>query len=69
MNKDVFARYPKERLLKGKQTFAHVKNPPKNTTIGCKTKPLSSQKVGHENGQFGVTWLEHLLVPSGMGKC
>ncbi len=69
MNEKVFVQYSKECLLEVKQTFTHVNNPPKKLTTGGKTKPLSFQKVGHENKHLGVTWLEHLVMPFRMGKC
>jgi len=52
-----------------KQTPIHVGHPPKKPTIGDKTKPLGSQKVGSKSRQPKVTWLGHLIVPSEIGKC
>ncbi len=52
-----------------KQIPAYVNNLPKKLTIRDKTKPLSSQKVGPENGQPRLTWLRHLVVPSRTRKC
>jgi hypothetical protein len=69
MNKDVLAQYLKECVLEVKQIFAHVGNPPNKLITKDKIEPLSFQKVRHENGQLGVTWLKHLVVPFGMGKC
>ncbi len=69
MSGDMFTQYSKERLLKRKQNLAHVKNSLEKFTIGVKTKPLSFQGVGHESGHPKVTWLGHLVVPFGRGKC
>ncbi len=69
MSEDMFTQYPKEHLLKGKQIFAYVSNPPKKPTTKGKIKPLGSQKVGHDNEHPRVIWLRHLVVPSRMGKC
>jgi hypothetical protein len=69
MSRDVFAQYLKKQLLKGKKTLARVSNPPNKSAIGGKIEPLSSQKVGHENGHPKVTWLKHLIMSSQMGKC
>jgi len=52
-----------------KQTSACVGNLPKKLANGDKIKPLGSQRVGCENGQHGVTWFGHFIMPSGMGKC
>jgi hypothetical protein len=52
-----------------KQTLTCVSDPPKKPTIGDKTKPLGSQKVGLENKQPRVTWLGYLVMPSKMEKC
>jgi len=41
----------------------------KEFTIRDKTKPLSFQKVGLDNGQPRLTWLRHLVVPSRTRKC
>jgi hypothetical protein len=49
MSKNVFTQYPKEHLLERKQIPIRVSDLPKKFAIGGKTKPLSSQKVGHEN--------------------
>jgi hypothetical protein len=59
----------KECLLKRHQTLVRVNDPPKQLAIGGKIEPLGSQRVGHENQHPRVTWLGHLVVPSGMGKC
>jgi hypothetical protein len=64
MNGDVLVQYPNKCLMKRKQTPTHVSHPPKKLPIGGKTKPLSSQRVGHENGHPRVTWLRHLVVPT-----
>jgi hypothetical protein len=69
MNENMFARYPKEHLLKVKQTLARVHDLPKKRTIGDKIKPLGFQKVGCESEQPKVTWFGHFIVPAGMGKC
>jgi hypothetical protein len=58
-----------ERLLKMKQTFIHVGDPPKKPTTKDKTKSLNSQRVGPENGQPRVSRLKYLVMPSKMGKC
>jgi hypothetical protein len=47
----------KEHLLKARQLFAHVSNPPKKFTTWGKTKPLSFQKVGFEGKQPRVKGL------------
>ncbi len=49
MSNDVLVQYPKEHLLERKQTCVRVSNSPKKFAIGGKTKPLGSQRVGHEN--------------------
>jgi hypothetical protein len=36
----------------------------KKIVIGNKTKPLSSQRVGHEIKQPGVTWLLYFVMSS-----
>jgi hypothetical protein len=69
MNGDMFVQYPKEHLLKRKQTFAHVSDLLNKFITGDKIKPLGSQRVGHESGHLRVTWLGHLIMPSRMGKC
>jgi hypothetical protein len=69
MSGNVFAQYLKEHLLKMKQTPARVGNLPKKPTTRDKIKPLSFQRVQHESGQLGVTWFEHFIMPSRMGKC
>jgi len=69
MSGDVLTQYSEEQLLEGKQIFAHVSNLPKKLITGGKTKPLSFQKVGHENGHPKVTWFKHLIMPFGIGKC
>jgi hypothetical protein len=69
MNRDVLAQYLKECLLEEKQTPVRVSDPLKKPTTGGKIEPLGSQRVGHESEHLGVTWLGHLVVPSGMGKC
>jgi hypothetical protein len=47
----------KENLLKARQIFAHVGNPPKKLTTWGKTKPLGFQKVGFEGRQPRVKGL------------
>jgi len=47
-----------------KKSLVHISNPPKKSTAGDKTKPLSFQRVGPQNEQLGVTWLTHLVVLS-----
>jgi hypothetical protein len=42
-----------------KQTFAHVGDLLKKPATRDKIKPLSSQSVGLENGQLGITRLGH----------
>jgi hypothetical protein len=69
MNKDVFTRCLKECVLKVKQTLAHVGDLFKKPTTRDKTQPLGFQRVGPKSEQLGVTWLRHLVVPFGMGKC
>jgi hypothetical protein len=69
MSEDMFTQYSKERLLKRKYILVHVINLPKKHATGGKTKPLSSQKVGYENGHPKVTWLEHLIMSSRTKKC
>ncbi len=69
MSEDLLVQYLKECLLKGKQTPTHVNVSLKKLTIKGKTKPLSFQKVGHENGHLKVTWFGHFVMPSRMGKC
>jgi hypothetical protein len=69
MSRDVLAQYLKECLLKAKQTSARVSNPPNKPATNDKIEPLNFQKVGHENIQLGVTWLGHLVMPFGAGKC
>ncbi len=69
MNEDVFTWYLKKLLLKMKQFFIHVGDPPNKPTIRDKTKPLSIQMVGHENKQVGVTRLKYLRVSFGTRKC
>jgi hypothetical protein len=69
MNRDVLAQYFFKCLLEAKQTHVRVGNPPKKPATSDKTKPLSFQKVGHENKQLEVTWFGHLVMPFGMGKC
>jgi hypothetical protein len=59
----------KEHLLKAKQTFVHVGDPPKKLTTMDKIKSLSSQRVGLESEQPTVTWFEHLVMPFGTRKC
>jgi hypothetical protein len=49
-------------------TLAHLIDPPKKHTTMDKTKPLGSQRVGHENEQLGVIGLGYLVAPSGIGK-
>ncbi len=44
-------------------------DPPKKLTTRDKTKPLGFQKVGRKNEQSKVTWLRHLVMLSGRGKC
>jgi len=41
----------------------------KKPTTKDKTEPLSSQRVGLENGQLMVTWLKHFIMSSEIGKC
>ncbi len=36
---------------------------------GDKTEPLSFQKVEPKSRQLGVTWFEHIVMPSRMEKC
>jgi hypothetical protein len=69
MNGNVFMRYPKEHLLERKQTPTRVNNPPKKLSTRGKIEPLGFQRVGHENGCHGVTWLGHLVLPFGTRKC
>jgi hypothetical protein len=69
MDRDVFAQYSKKRLLKVKKTFIWVSNSPRKLSTGDKTKLLSSQRVGLDNGQPRVTWLGHFIVSFGMGTC
>jgi len=68
MDENVFASYLKERLLKAKQTPIHVINLPKKPTTRERIEPLSSQRVGFENKQLGITWFWCLLVLFRMGK-
>lgn len=69
MNRDVLAQYLKECLLERKQNHVHVSDSPKKLVTRVKTKPLSSQKVGHESKHPGMTWLGHLVMPFGTRKC
>jgi len=69
MSGNVLVQYPNKRLLKGKQTPTRVSDPPKKLATRDKTKPLSFQKVGHENRQPRVTWLGHLVMPTRTKKC
>lgn len=46
-----------------------VSDPPRKPITRDKTKPLSSQKVGPESGQLGVTWLKCLVMQYEMKKC
>jgi len=69
MSRNVLAQYLKECLLEGKQTFVCVSDPPKKLITGGIIEPLGFQKVGHESKHLGVTWLRHLVMPFGMGKC
>ncbi len=39
-----------------------VGNLPKKIVIGDKTKPLSSQRVGHDIKHPGVTWLLYFVT-------
>ncbi len=59
----------KECVLKARQFFAHVGNPPNKLTIGDKTKPLGSQRVGPKSRQPRVIGLGYLVVPFGTRKC
>jgi hypothetical protein len=52
-----------------KQILAHVGDLLKKPTTKDKIQPLVFQKVGPKNEQLGVTWLKHLVVPFGLGKC
>jgi hypothetical protein len=52
-----------------KQILAHVGDLLKKPTTRDKIQPLVFQKVGPKNEQLGVTWLKHLVVPFGLGKC
>jgi len=65
----VLTQYLKEHLLKGKQKISRVNDLPNKLATRDKTEPIGSQKVGHENGHLRVTWLGHLVMSSGMGKC
>jgi hypothetical protein len=69
MNENVLAQYPKEHLLEGTQIPVHVSILLKKLATRGKIEPLSFQKVGHESEHPKVTWLGHLIVPSGMRKC
>jgi hypothetical protein len=52
-----------------KQTLAHVGDLLKKPTTKDKIQPLVFQKMGPKSEQLGVTWLRHLVVPFGLGKC
>jgi hypothetical protein len=69
MSKDVFMRYPKECLLEWKQRLTCVSDPPNKLAIKGTTKPLGSQRVGHESRHLRVTWLEHLVMPPRTKRC
>jgi hypothetical protein len=69
MSKNMFAWYPKEHLLKAKQTLVHVGDLPKKHVIRDKIEPLGFQKVGLESEQLEVTWFRHFVMLFGMGKC
>jgi hypothetical protein len=58
-----------KHLLRTKKLFAHVGHLVKKLTIGDKTKPLGSQKVGLKNKQLGVTSFEYFIVSSKIRKC
>lgn len=64
MNGDVLTWYPKERLLKVKQTPIHIDDLPKKLTTTNKIESLKSQKVGPKSGQLGITWLGHFVITS-----
>jgi hypothetical protein len=49
MNENVFVQYLKKCLLKVKQNFAHVNDPPKKPSTKDKTEPLDLQRVGPES--------------------
>jgi hypothetical protein len=55
--------------IKKEANLCSCKQFAKKIIIRGKIKPLGFQRVGHENGHHGVTWLGHLVMPSGMGKC
>jgi hypothetical protein len=60
------ARTISERTsIKREANFCSCKHPPKKPTTRGKTKPLGSQRVGHENTHLGVTWLGHFVRPFG----
>ncbi len=56
-------------FTKKETIFARVSDPPKKPTTKDKTKPLNSQRVGHESRRPWVTWFEHFVMPFGIGKC
>jgi hypothetical protein len=69
MSENVLMQYPNEHLLKWKQIFVHVSDSLKKLATGGKIEPLGSQRVGHESGHPGATWLKHLVMPSRTRKC
>jgi hypothetical protein len=65
----MFARYPKECILKVKQTPTRVGDSLKKHVTMDKTKPIGFQKVGFDNGQFRVTWFKHVVMSFRTRKC
>jgi hypothetical protein len=65
----MFAQYSKKRVLQTKHTLACVGDLTKKPTIEDKIELLGFQKVGFESKQPWVTWLRHIVLPFGMGKC
>jgi hypothetical protein len=54
-------------FIKNKANFYSCKQSAKKTRD--KIKPLSSQKVGFENGQPKVTWPMYFIMLFGTGRC
>jgi hypothetical protein len=69
MSENVLAQYLKECVLKVKQTLVHVGDLLKKPTTRDKIQSLGFQMVEPKSKQLRVTWLRHLVVPFGMGKC
>jgi hypothetical protein len=69
MSGHVLTQYSKKHVLKAKHILAHIGNLTKKPTTGDKIELLGSQKVGPESKQPRVTWLRHIALPFGMGKC